>query len=399
LLFLLEECFLNMAERQEFPEQRKVKLAVFGAGYWGTKLSREYHIIENTTGEVQLCYVVDASELALNNLRKDLEKSPFPSVATTKFISDYWQVLVDPEIEAIHIALPNQLHYQVAREALERGKNVLIEKPISTTSRDAFKLARLAEEKGLVLQVGHIFRFNNAIRTLKEILRSGKLGKVFYANLQWATYEPSLSKNRDIVFDLAPHPVDILNYLLDEWPIRVEANGDSYLNERENLEDVAIVNLEFPDRILAHLYLSWIDHGAKERMVKIICEKGTLTCNALMQKIQLNYDHSSVEIPAFPFDLNNLLVSKDETNKQGADATKVLGTNNTMRDMQYHFISQIRKRGPQMSSALVGARTVEVLEEITDAMRKRRTSMPRQPAYTSSESGSVALKDLPAEQR
>jgi UDP-N-acetylglucosamine 3-dehydrogenase len=370
-------------------QEQAVKLAVFGAGYWGTKLCREYHAIENTTREAELCYVVDSSELALNNIRKELEKPPFPS-SSTKFTTDYLQVLGDPEIEAVHIALPNQLHYEVACMALEKGKNVLIEKPISTTSREAFKMARLAEVKGLVLQVGHIFRFNNAIRTLKELLRSGRLGKVFYANLYWATYEPSLAKNRDIVFDLAPHPVDILNYLLDEWPTRVDAVGDSYVHGKANREEVAIVNLEFPERVLAHLYLSWIHHGAKERTIKIICEKGTLTCNALDQKIQLDYDHTSVEIPAFPFDLNNLLANKDNGNSKDGN---FLGPNNTIRDMQYHFISQIRRRGPQMSSALVGARTVQVLEEITTAMRRRRGPEKSQSGYpTSSELNSAGFK-------
>jgi UDP-N-acetylglucosamine 3-dehydrogenase len=367
--------------RYDDKQEQRVKLAVFGAGYWGTKLCREYFAIENTTKEVQLCYVVDSSEIALENIRKELEKSPYPPSSVIKYKTDYLEVLNDPDIEAVHIALPNQLHYEVARKALEKGKNVLIEKPLCTTSREAFKLARLSEEKGLVLQVGHIFRFNNAIRTMKEVVRSGRLGKIFYANLYWDTYEPSLAKNRDIVFDLAPHPVDVLNYLLDEWPTKVHAVGDSYVHNKENREEVAIVSLEFPERVLAHLYLSWIHHGAKERIVKLICEKGTLTCNALEQKIKLDYDHTSVEIPAFPFDLNNLLTAKDDDGipRQG----KILGPNNTIRDMQYHFISQIRKRGPQMSSALVGARTVQVLEEITTAMRVRTTTTPTKAPFYS----------------
>jgi UDP-N-acetylglucosamine 3-dehydrogenase len=374
---------VNKEKMEQLDTENRVKLAVFGAGYWGTKLCREYYTLENTTGEVELSYIVDSSEVALENIRKELSKLAYKPRSTLKYKTDYFQVLNDPEVEAVHIALPNQLHYEVARKALEMGKNVLIEKPLCTTSREAFKLARLSEEKGLVLQVGHIFRFNNAIRTLKEVLRSGRLGKIFYANLYWATYEPSLATNRDIVFDLAPHPVDILNYLLDEWPSGVHAVGDSYVHNKENREEVAIVSLEFPERVLAQLYLSWIHHGAKERIVKIICEKGTLTCNALDQKIKLDYDHTSVEIPAFPFDLNNLLTPRDEYGKSRDG--KILGPNNTIRDMQLHFVSQIRKRGPQMSSALVGARTVQVLEEITSAMRVRNTVMSSQkaPAFSS----------------
>ncbi|MDG6907707.1 MAG: Gfo/Idh/MocA family oxidoreductase [Nitrososphaerota archaeon] len=351
-------------------QQGGVRIAVLGAGYWGTKLCREYAAIENSTGEVQLSYVVDFSESALEKIRKELEQPVYPSTSPT-YSSDYQRVLDDPNVEAVHIALPNDLHYQIASEALRKGKHVLLEKPIATNSREAFKLARLAEELGLVLQVGHIFRFNNAIRTVKEVMRSGRLGRIFYANLSWATYMEPLPVGRDIVFDLAPHPVDILNYLLDEWPSRVDACGDSYIQKKENSEEVATVNLEYPDQVLAHLYLSWIHHGAKERKVNLICEKGTITCNALDQKIQLDYDHTSVEVPVFPFDISNIIADKSERPKDG-----VIGANNTIRDMEYHFIEQIRKRGPQMSSALVGARTVQVLEEITAAMRTRRKSMP-----------------------
>jgi UDP-N-acetylglucosamine 3-dehydrogenase len=344
----------------------KVKLALFGAGYWGTKLCREYAAIENSTGELELRYVVDFSELALDKIRKEIAPL-YPMGNSIKYTRDLNEVLNDPTIEAVHIALPNQLHYDIAKRALEKGKNVLIEKPIATNSREAFKLARLAEEKGLVLQVGHIFRFNNAIRTIKEVIRSGRLGRIFYANLYWATYLQPIPKERDIVFDLAPHPVDVLNYVLDEWPTSVDAIGDSYVQQKENCEEVATVILEFPDRVMAHLYLSWIHHGAKDRTLQLVCEKGTLTCDALNQKIRLDYDHTSVEIPVFPFDLSNVIADKN-----GNPANTVVGPNNTIRDMQYHFVSQIRKRGPQMSSALVGARTVQVLEEITTAMRSRR---------------------------
>lgn len=345
----------------------RVGIAVLGAGYWGTKLCKEYALIEGSTSEARLSSVVDTSDSSLERVKGEVTEI-CPS-ASTKYLSSYHEVLDDPEIEGVHVAIPNELHYQVAREALEKGKHVMLEKPIATTSRDAFKLARLAEEKGLVLQIGHIFRFNNAIRTVKEVIRSGRLGRVFYANLSWATYMQPLPVDRDIVFDLAPHPIDILNYLLDEWPVGVDARGGSYVQDRENTEEVAVVNLEYPDRILAHLYLSWIHHGAKERSVTLICEKGTLTCDALDQKIRLDYDHTSVEIPVFPFDLRNVISDKNTKQENGS-----LGANNTIRDMQLHFIDQIRNRGPQMSSALIGARTVQVLEEITTVMRSRSIS-------------------------
>ena len=346
---------------------RSVKLAVLGAGYWGTKLSREYAGIEATTGDAHLSYVVDSSQQAMDKVRNEIDQV-YPS-SSARYSSSLREVLDDPEIEAVHIALPNQFHYEIGRQALEAGKHVLIEKPVALTSRDAFKLARLSEEKGLVLQVGHVFRFNNAVRTVRELLRSRRLGKMYYANLSWATYMKPLPRDRDIVFDLAPHPIDVLNHLLEEWPISVDAIGDSFVQGRENCEEVATVNLEFPDRILAHLYLSWIDHGAKERTIRVICEEGAVTCDALTQKVQLYFDHTSIEVPPFPFDLRSLMANQDPSDSLQRKDTA--GPNNTIRDMQLHFLSLIRERGPQLSSALVGARTVQVLEDITTAMRRR----------------------------
>jgi len=345
---------------------RSVKLAVLGAGYWGTKLSKEYAGIETTTGDARLSYVIDSSQQALERVRKEIGQV-YPS-NSARYSSSLGEVLDNPEIEAVHIALPNQFHYDIGRQALEAGKHVLIEKPVALTSREAFKLARLSEEKGLVLQVGHVFRFNNAVRTVRELIRSRRLGKMYYANLSWATYMKPLPRDRDIVFDLAPHPVDILNHLLEEWPISVDAIGDSFVQGRENCEEVATVNLEFPDRILAHLYLSWIDHGAKERTIRVICEKGTVTCDALAQKVKLDQDNTSVEIPIFPSDPRSMMANMGSPDFQWKELT---GPNNTIRDMQLHFVSLIRERGPQLSSALVGARTVQVLEDITAAIRRR----------------------------
>ncbi len=346
----------------------RIKLAVFGAGYWGTKLSREYAAIENSTGEVKLSYVVDTSVGALDQVKQELSNPIYPSTDAT-FSCDYSEVLEDSELDAVHIALPNQLHYPVARAAMDSGKHVLLEKPISTTSREAFKLTRLAEEKGLVFLVGHIFRFNNALRTVKQTLREGRMGRIFYANLDWATFMEVLPKERDIIFDLAPHPIDVLNFLLDEWPENVDAVGDSYVQKEDNSEEMAFVHLEYPDQILASIYLSWIHHGLKERSVKLVCEKGTITCDALRQTVKLDYDHNINEIPVFPFDG----IDPVTPNKMGsAETSRKSGANNTIRDMQYHFLERIASRGPQINGGMIGAQTVVVLENITAAMRAGR---------------------------
>jgi predicted dehydrogenase len=316
---------------------QKVRIAVFGAGYWGTKLASEYSLLSKSVDSVSLDSVVDVSQERLNVLKLQLNNDD------VNFCSDCEEVLKDNRIDAVHIALPNDLHYEAARMALESGKHVLVEKPMTTSSRQALKLAILSEEKGLILQVGHIFRFNNALRKVGEIIRQGVLGKIFYASLAWTSYvEPP--KGRDITFDLAPHPIDVLNSLLDEWPTTVNAVGNSYLRREEGREEVAFINLKFPDRLLASVYVSWIDHGRKERSVQLVGEKASLWCDALNQTVTVS------------------------TCGERTQETQVQA-NNTIRDMELHFIDRIRGRGPQFNSPLIGAATVQVLEAIVHSIK------------------------------
>lgn len=313
-----------------------VRIAVIGAGYWGTKLAHEYSLLSKSIAGVSLRSVVDVSRERLNALKSELKNDGI------EFCSDYREVLGDGEIDAVHIALPNQLHYETARMALESGKHVLVEKPMTTSSREALKLASLSEEKGLVLQVGHIFRFSKALHKVREIISQGILGKIFYADVIWASYTKP-PKDRDIVFDLAPHPIDVLNYLLDEWPTTVSAIGSSFLRNEVDREEVAFVNLRFPNSVLANVCVSWIDHGAKERSVRLVGEKASLECDALNQTVTIH--------------------TQEQTQKAEVVA------NNTIRDMQLHFIDRIRGRGPLFASPLVGVATVQVLEAITHSIK------------------------------
>jgi UDP-N-acetylglucosamine 3-dehydrogenase len=334
------------------------KMAVLGAGYWGTKVSREYAGIEASESDFNLEYVVDSSPSALDRIKHEVGPD-------TRLEPDYRTVLGE-NIDAVHIALPNPLHFQVASDALAAGKHVLLEKPMALSSRDAWKLVSMAEENGLVLQVGHIFRFNNAVRMVRKLISEGKIGKVFYLKLDWAATLPP-PRDTDIIFDLAPHPVDVLNFLLNEWPSRMDAVGGSYLRRTERAEEMAFVNLEFPDRVLAGIYVSWIQHGVKDRMIRVVGERGTIICDALNQLITISDDQGSTNI------------SRSEFPQSGPKSRNGVGTqsdgqaNNTIRDLQFNFIESVRGRSPQFNSGFIGARTVVCLEAIAQAMRQRET--------------------------
>ncbi len=200
------------------------------------------------------------------------------------------------------------------------------------------------------------------------MLNGGVVGRVFYAKLEW-TVDKIPPGERDIVFDLAPHPVDVLNYLLDEWPSSVDAVGESYVRKKELLEEMAFINLEFPDRILANVYLSWIQHGGKDRVVRIVGENGTLFCDALNQTVTLHTPSGPFEVPRSSFPTASSLNGNGSTSHSMGDKTV---PNNTIRDMQFQFLDAIEGRGPQLNSSLIGTRNVQVLEAITTSMRARR---------------------------
>ncbi|MDE1858187.1 MAG: Gfo/Idh/MocA family oxidoreductase [Thaumarchaeota archaeon] len=314
-----------------------IRVAVLGAGYWGTKLCREYAGIEGSTREASLSMVVDSSEAALEAVRAQVGR------AGRVFSRDYQNALRDRSVDVVHVALPSPLHYEVARSALEGGKHVLLEKPMALSSREAYKLASLAEEQGLMLQVGHIFRFNAALRMVRQMLHRGRIGRVYYATLEWTT-DDIPSGERDIVFDLAPHPIDVLNYLLDEWPYGVDAVGGSYRRNREVLEEVAFVNLEFPDRVVANVYLSWIQHDGKNRLVRIVGSEGTVICDALNQVVTMYTSRGTSDIPQALFP--KLGLNNGDGGWHGKLEDDPPGPNNTIRDMELHFIDAVRGRAP-----------------------------------------------------
>lgn len=265
-------------------------------------------------------------------------------IAENRLSNNPTEIMESPNIDAIHIATPNPTHFPLSKYALEHGKHVLVEKPMALTSRDAFRLARLAEEKNMVLQVGHIFRFNNGLRKAKQLIEGGVIGKIFYCDVNWTIYQ--LFPDRGIVFDLAAHPVDILNFLLDEWPVNVYGLGSNFVNKERDNEDTAFVFAEFPGGVLAKLSMTWVQHGPKTRRVTIVGSKGTLVVDALNQKVTAyGGDDHAEDVP--------------------------VEANNTIGDMVAHFGQCIAEGRASANSALVGALVVRTLEATKESLKKK----------------------------
>jgi len=308
-------------------------VGVIGTGYWGKKHVDEYS---------QLGHEVIVSDLSKENL--DFCELNFGA----KSVKDYHEILNDDEIRMISICTPNSTHYKFGTEAIKAGKNVLLEKPIAVSVNEATELINLASEKNLVLLTGHIFRFNNAITKIKELIRHKELGRIFTINVSWTNLEP-LFPDRDILFDLGVHPLDILDYIFEQKPSGIYCTGEGF---RQNNPEFAIINYHLSDSfggkaVFVNVILSWLT-PIRSRRITIVGGEKTAIVDCVLQKIELINNKSGVseQIPIVP--------------------------NNTIRDELQYFLDKSSKKEPiddSKPSGIVGKRIVEQIELATSSLK------------------------------
>jgi len=318
----------------------QINLALLGSGYWGSKLAGEYLQLQEHNKNFNFFGIVDPDKSRLEDIQKKL------NLSSSMLSDNVEECLYNHDINAIHVAVPNEKHFSIAYEGLCQHKHVLLEKPMAMNSRDAFKLARVAEKNGKILLVGHIFRFNSALSRAKEILENGGIGKINYLQLSWVDQLNPLP-NRDIIFDLLPHPVDIINFLTDEWPSSIYVHSKSYKRPTDKgKEDIAFIIVEMPEEKSAQITLSWIQPGIKQRLVTITGSESTMVIDTIPQDI---------------FICNS-------TGKKNVTVAK----NNTINSMITHFVNCILGKENPNNSSLVGAMTVGILSSARRSLSETR---------------------------
>ncbi|MFH1856952.1 MAG: Gfo/Idh/MocA family oxidoreductase [Candidatus Omnitrophota bacterium] len=230
-----------------------MNVAVVGCGYWGPNLIRNL----GTMGDVQLT-VCDLNKERVNKI-----KAAYPTVKTSY---DFEEVLRDSEITAVVISTPAKTHYELTKRALEKGKSVLVEKPLAFTSAEAEELVGLSKKQNKILMVGHTFEYNPAVIKLKEYIDTGELGKVYYAYSSRLNLG-QIREDVNAMWNLAPHDISILIYLFGSLPQRVSAVGKAFV--QNDIEDVVFVTLEFAGKIMAHVHISWLDPSKIRRMTVV----------------------------------------------------------------------------------------------------------------------------------
>jgi predicted dehydrogenase len=259
-----------------------LKIGVIGCGYWGPNLIRNFVEIP----EADVAVVADLREARLAHIR-----GRYPGIQTT---TDY-RGLFSMGLDAVAIATQPATHYAIARECLLNDLPVLVEKPLALTSQEAEELVRLAQLKGLVLLPGHTFEYNPAVRTLKRIIQSGELGDIFYINSVRANLG-LFQRDLNVVWDLAPHDVSVLLYLLGTEPVSVGASGGSYVTH--GVHDIAYLHLEFPGRVVAHVHVSWLD-PCKVRRLTIVGSKKMAVYDDVDPAEKIKIYDKGVDLPPY----------------------------------------------------------------------------------------------------
>jgi predicted dehydrogenase len=252
-----------------------LKTAIIGYGYWGPNLSRNFSSIPNCT----LSFIVDSRKERLEAVRK-----VYPDIQVSVDPEDVFR---SPDIDAVIIATPVFSHFPLAKRALLMGKHVLLEKPMTTTVAEAEELISLAEQKNLVLMVDHTFLYTSAVNKMKQMIDSKSIGNVKYfdsTRINLGLFQQDVN----VLWDLAPHDISILNFLVGEKPYSVNSTGVSHT--RNGIENIAFLTINYKSDFIAHFNCSWTS-PVKLRTLLVGGDKKMLVFNDLEQSEKIKvYD-------------------------------------------------------------------------------------------------------------
>ncbi|UCB42534.1 MAG: Gfo/Idh/MocA family oxidoreductase [Dehalococcoidales bacterium] len=320
-----------------------VNVGVIGCGYWGPKHVRNFHELE----EAQLTMVCDLDEDRLERV-----KTQYPYVETALNPKD----LLRGNVDAVVIATPVGTHYQLAKKALLHDKHVLIEKPVSTSSREVLDLIELADKRNLIVMVGHTYEYHPAVDFLRELVQSGELGDIYNidaSRLNLGLFRP----DANVLWDLAPHDICIVLSLLDDEPIEVSARGSHHIDP--HLCDVAYIELLFASGTMCNVHVSWL-HPRKIRELTIVGSKKMAVYDDVSEAEKIHIYDKGLAVAA---STNNNGFATWPPNYHYGDVVIPFITNAEPLKLECsHFIQSIVEGIKPRSDGLAGLRVTSILE-------------------------------------
>jgi predicted dehydrogenase len=329
-------------------EKSLLKIGVIGYGYWGPNIVRNFHGQDRS----RVVAVCDKNPKSLDRVRNS-----FPDIRTTGDCND---VLTAPDIDVVAVVTPVWTHYQLAKTALENGKHVFVEKPFTYTAAQAEELINLAERKNLKIMVDHTFLFTGAVKRMKELIDDGTLGTLYYydsTRVNLGLFQHDVN----VLWDLAPHDLSIMDYLIKAQPEAVVATGEKHLND---VADIAFMTLYYPNNMIGHINVNWLS-PVKVRTTLIGGEKKMLVWNDLEVDEKLKIYDKGVQMSGVG--VYDLLVSYRSGDMWAPRVEQV----EALKVEAAYFVDCILNDKKPFNDGIAGLHVVRMLEAADESLKQK----------------------------
>ena len=327
-----------------------VRIGVIGYGYWGPNLVRNFNLAEGA----RLTAVCDKSSNAIKKVN-----ALYNGDLRTTTNAD--EILTSPDIDAVAIATPVFTHFELAKKALENGKHVFVEKPFTSTVAQAEELIELADKKNLTIMVDHTFLFTGAVRKIKELIDNDVLGRLFYfdsTRVNLGLFQHDIN----VIWDLAPHDLSIMDYVVNDKPVAVAATGTAHFN---GLENIAFVTVYFENNMIGHFNVNWMS-PVKVRSTLIGGDKKMLVWNDLDADEKIKIYDKGVDVSSKE-SIYNLLVSY----RSGDVWVPKINQTEALKIEADYFVDCITKGTSPINDGMAGLRVVKILEATTKSLKNK----------------------------
>ena len=326
-----------------------IRFGVIGYGYWGPNIVRNLRALESC----QVVGICDQTPAARKRIEAANPGIPVHSEAS--------ELIKSPDVDAIAVITPVWTHYELTKAALENGKHVFVEKPFTSTTAQGEELINLAVQKNLQIMVDHTFLFTGAVRKIQKLLKEGMLGKLYYYDSTRVNLG-LFQHDCNVIWDLAPHDLSIMNHLLHKEAEAISATGQGHLNGHE---DIAFMTVYFPDNVIAHINVNWLS-PVKIRTTLIGGEKKMLVWNDLEADEKLKIYDKGVDVKSQE-GVYNLLVSYRSGDMWAPHVEQI----EALRIELQYFAECITKSETPFNGGCAGLKVVRMLEAASRSLSKR----------------------------
>ncbi len=322
---------------------QKIKVAIIGAGRWGKNHVKTANGLLNSE-QITVC---DFSENA-----REVVAGINPEI---NFTTDFDSVINNKEINAVIIATPAETHFGIAKKVMEAGKNVLVEKPITLIPSEAEELLNISLKLNLKLMVGHVLLFHPAVLRIKDGIENGDIGKLQYIYSNRLNLG-AIRSEENILWSFAPHDISVIQYLVNDNPTNITANGGDYV--QNGIEDTTLTFLTYPNNVKAHIFVSWL-HPFKEQRMVVIGDKGMYVFEDSLKSEKLKYYKKG-------FKEVNGVIEKFDADYEVIEFEDKM----PLAEEQQHFYESIENNTTPRTDGKHALEVLEILDEATKKLKE-----------------------------